>query len=86
MMSSMPAYNEYATKVIMPAMDQKVLAEVKALRPRGTTTIPRYMELLIPNHYAEHVIRMPPDQWPDPVNRTFKHINPAIYIPDAGPE
>jgi len=85
MMSSIPAYNEYATKVIMPAMDQKVLAEVKALEAKGDYNNPRYMELLIPNHYAEHVIRIPPDQWPDPVNRTFKHINPAIYIPMQGP-
>jgi len=85
MMSSIPAYNEYATKVIMPAMDQKVLAEVKGLEAKGDYNNPRYMELLIPNHYAEHVIRIPPDQWPDPVNRTFKHINPAIYIPMQGP-
>ena len=31
MMSSIPAYQEYAEKTLMPAMDQKVLAEVKAL-------------------------------------------------------
>ena len=34
MMSSIPAYNEYANTVLMPAMDQKVLAEVKALEAR----------------------------------------------------
>jgi proline iminopeptidase len=28
---------------------------------------------------------MPPDQWPEPVNRAFKHMNPAIYIPMQGP-
>src|ERR1044072_12583 len=28
---------------------------------------------------------MPPDQWPDPVNRAFKHLNPAIYVPMQGP-
>ena len=28
---------------------------------------------------------MPPDQWPDPVNRTFKHLNTKIYIPMQGP-
>ena len=44
-----------------------------------------YMELLIPHHYAQHILRMPPDQWPDPVNRAFKHINPAIYVPMQGP-
>ena len=85
MMASIPAYNEYATKVLMPAMDQKALAEIKQLEASGKYTDPRYMELLIPNHYVHHVIRMPADQWPDPVNRAFKHLNNAVYIPMQGP-
>jgi proline iminopeptidase len=28
---------------------------------------------------------MPLDEWPDPVNRGFAHINPKIYIPMQGP-
>lgn len=28
---------------------------------------------------------MPPDQWPDPVNRAFAHLNHAIYVPLQGP-
>jgi proline iminopeptidase len=28
---------------------------------------------------------LPPDQWPDPVVRTFKHINPKVYVPMQGP-
>src|ERR1041385_5075736 len=31
MMASIPAYNEYAQKVLMPAMDQKALAEILAI-------------------------------------------------------
>ena len=85
MMSSIPTYNEYANTVLMPAMDQKVLAEVKALEAKGDYANPRYMELLLPTHYAEHVLRMPPDQWPDPVNRAFKHINGTIYLMMQGP-
>jgi proline iminopeptidase len=85
MMSSIPAYNEYATNVLMPAMDQTVLAEIKRLESAVDYENPRYMELLIPNHYVQHLLRMPPDQWPDPVNRAFTHINPAIYVPMQGP-
>jgi len=85
MMASIPAYNEYAEKVIMPAMDQKVLAEIKALEAKKDYDNPRYMELLIPNHYELHLLRMPADQWPDPVNRAFKHMNPAVYVPMQGP-
>ena len=85
MMASIPAYNEYAEKVLMPAMDQKVLAEIKAMEAQGRTEDPRYMELLIPNHYELHLLRMPAADWPDPVLRAFKHLNASIYVPMQGP-
>jgi proline iminopeptidase len=43
------------------------------------------MELLIPHHYEHHLLRMPAAQWPDPVNRTFKHLNASVYVPMQGP-
>jgi proline iminopeptidase len=85
MMASIPAYNEYANKVLMPAMDQKVLAEIKQLEAAGRYEEPRYMELLTPAHYEQHVLRMPADQWPEPVVRAFKHLNRKIYVPMQGP-
>lgn len=85
MMASIPAYNEYAKKVLMPAMDPKVLAEAQALEARKDYGNPRYMELLIPHHYEQHILRMPQAEWPDPVQRAFKHLNPDIYIPMQGP-
>jgi proline iminopeptidase len=69
----------------MPAMDQAALAEVKQLEADGRTEDPRYMELLTPLHYEQHILRMPAAQWPDPVNRAFAHINRAIYVPMQGP-
>src|SRR5579859_4481015 len=85
MMSSVPAYNAYAEQVLMPAMDQAALAEIKALEASGDTENPRYMELLVPQHYVHHVLRMPAEDWPDPVQRGFAHINPAIYVSMQGP-
>jgi len=85
MMASIPAYNEYAHKVLMPAMDPKVLAEVQRIEKAGQYSSPRYMELLVPNFYAQHILRMPPDQWPDPVNRAFKRLNEKIYVQMQGP-
>ena len=35
MMSSVPAYNAYAEEVLMPAMDQAALAEIKSLEAAG---------------------------------------------------
>jgi proline iminopeptidase len=85
MMSSIPAYNAYAEAVLMPAMDQDALAEIKRLEAADAFDDPRYMELLMPNHYVQHVLRMPAEAWPEPVTRSFGHINPAIYVPMQGP-
>ena len=85
MMSSIPAYVEYAEKVLMPTMDPKVLSEVKAIEAKKDYANPRYMELLVPSHYEKHILRRPAAEWPDPVNRAFKHINNDIYIPMQGP-
>ncbi len=85
MMASIPAYNEYAQTVLMPEMDQDALAKIKRMEANGEFENPVYMELLTEHHYVYHILRMPPDQWPDPVSRSFKHINPAIYVPMQGP-
>ena len=85
MMASGPAYNAYAHEVLMPAMDQAALAEVKRMEAENDTNNPRYMEILIPMHYEQHALRMPADQWPDPVNRLFKHLNQTVYTLMQGP-
>ena len=66
-------------------MDQEVLAEIKAFEACGETGNPRYMELLNEHHYVHHVLRMPVEDWPEPVQRGFAHINPAIYVTMQGP-
>jgi proline iminopeptidase len=85
MMSSVPAYNAYAEQVLMPAMDQDALGEIKALEATGQIEDPRYMELLMAQHYVHHVLRMPHESWPDPASRGLAHINPAIYVSMQGP-
>ncbi len=85
MMSSIPAYNEYARTVLMPAMDQTALAEILALEAEKKYDDPRYEELLIPHFYVHHVLRMPFEQWPDPLLRAFARLNKSIYIPMQGP-
>ncbi len=85
MMASIPAYNEYAEKVLMPGMDRDALGEIKRLEAAGETDNPRYMELLVAHHYEHHILRMPANEWPDPMKRAFKHVNPDIYVPLQGP-
>lgn len=64
-------------------MDPKVLAEVRAIEAKKDFSNPRYMELLIPNFYHEHLCRL--SVWPEPVVRAFKHGNNEIYTIMQGP-
>jgi len=85
MVPSIPAYSRYAQNVLMPAMDQKALAQIKSLEAAGKFDDPRYEELLMQNFYVYHVLRMPADQWPDPLMRALNKINKKIYVPMQGP-
>lgn len=85
MMDSIPAYNDYAKKVLMPAMDPAKLAQVKKLEAEHKTDDPAYMAILMPMHYQKHVLRLPPDQWPEPVTRSFSHMNEQVYVLMQGP-
>jgi proline iminopeptidase len=84
-MASIPTYNSYAADVLMPQMDQSKLAEIKRLEATGQTADPAYMKLLLEEHYVHHVLRMPYEQWPDPVLRLFKHLNESVYVSMQGP-
>lgn len=85
MMASIPAYNDYAHKVLMPEMDQKALAQILAFEKEGKTDDPRYMQFLMPNFYTQHILRIPAGQWPDPVMRAMNHVNEHIYALMQGP-
>jgi proline iminopeptidase len=85
MMASIPAYNDYARRVLMPAMDPQVLREIQDLEAARDYENPRYMALLMEHHYVHHVLRRPVGQWPDPAERAIRHINPKVYIPMQGP-
>lgn len=83
MMASCPEYGRYAEEVLAKQMDTAVLREVKALEAKGDFANPRYMELLIPNFYKQHLCRL--EEWPDGFNRAMKHANGTIYTLMQGP-
>ena len=83
MMSSCPDYGKYADQVLSKQMDPKVLAEIRTLEKNHDYQNPRYEELLIPNFYHQHVCRL--TDWPEPINRSFKHTNNEIYTMMQGP-
>ena len=82
MMASCPAYDKYS-EVLAKQMPKEVVDTVKAMEARGAYNDPKYMELLMPNFYKKHLCRL--EEWPDAVNRSFKHMNPNIYVLMQGP-
>jgi proline iminopeptidase len=85
MMASIPAYNAYAESVLMPRMDQAALVRIRELEAEGRTEEPEYEQLLLEHYYLDHVLRMPLADWPDPVLRSHRHLNRAVYVPMQGP-
>jgi proline iminopeptidase len=64
-------------------MDSNVLAEIRAIESKNDFANPRYMELLLPNFYQKHLCRLP--EFPEPMQRSMKHINGTIYTMMQGP-
>ncbi len=83
MVASAPEYGKYAEEVLAKQMKPEVLTEIRALEAKGDFANPRYMELLLPNFYNEHICRL--DPWPDGLNRAIKHVNGTIYTMMQGP-
>ena len=83
MMASCPAYGKYAQDVLSKQMNPKVLDTIRAIEAKGDFKNPKYMELLIPNFYNEHLCRVVP--WPEALQRAFPHINEEIYTMMQGP-
>lgn len=83
MMASATEYGKYADEVLAKQMKPEVLAELKAIEAKKDFNNPRYMELLIPNFYHEHLCRL--KEWPDGFNRAMKHVNSEIYTMMQGP-
>lgn len=85
MMSSCPEYGKYADEVLAKQLKPEVLAQIQKIEVDKNFDNPKYMELLLPNFYEEHVLRLPAKDWPEPVNRSFAKMNQSLYITMQGP-
>ena len=83
MMASCPAYGKYANEVLAKQMPPAVLDSVRTIETNKDFSNPRYMGLLMPHFYKQHILRM--EEWPEPVNRSFGKINSDLYVNMQGP-
>lgn len=80
MVASLPEYEKYASEVLGPQLPADVFKEIKEFEANEDFDNPRYAELVQQHYYTRHVLRKPLEEWPEFINRTFKHLNPNIYI------
>ncbi|MDY8137320.1 proline iminopeptidase-family hydrolase [Aquimarina sp. 2201CG5-10] len=85
MVASIPEYQKYSDEVLAPQLDPEVLKEIMSYEEKEEYSNERYLDLIVQHYYTKHIIRMPVDQWPDPINRGFKHLNPDVYVTMQGP-
>ncbi len=85
MMASAPEYNKYAEEVLGPQLPPDVFSQIKEFEKNKDYTNPKYTELLFKYYYTEHILRKPLEEWPESINRCFKHINPNVYVFMQGP-
>ncbi len=85
MMASIPEYIKYANEVLGPQLPKEVLTQIRAYEAKGQYTDPAYLKLINDYYYPEHVLRMPPANWPDPVVRAFAKMNYPLYLKMQGP-
>ena len=82
MMASIPDYEKY-NGVLRAQMRPSLVDSLQQYEAKGLFKDPTYQELVFNEYYTKHLCRLP--EWPEPVNRSFKHINESIYVMMQGP-
>lgn len=82
MMASIPDYEKY-NGVLRSQMRSSLVDSLQSYESKGLFKDPVYQELVFNEYYTKHLCRL--SEWPEPVNRCFKHINESVYVMMQGP-
>ena len=85
MVPSIPDYIKYANDVLAPKLDPSVLKKIREYENAGDYTNNEYLGLIEEHYYPKHVLRMPLEEWPNPVTRSLAGLNYEIYLKMQGP-
>ena len=85
MVPSIPDYIDYANNVLAPKLDPEVLKKIRKYESSEDYTNPEYLSLIENHYYPKHVLRMPLENWPNPVLRSLTKLNYDIYLRMQGP-
>jgi proline iminopeptidase len=82
MMASIPDYEKY-NMVLRGQMRKTLVDSLENYEKKGDLKNPIYVDLVTKEYYNQHICRLP--EWPDPINRAFKHLNEHVYVLMQGP-
>lgn len=82
MMASIPDYEKY-NGILRNQMRPSLVDSLQGFEQKGAFKDPVYQQLVYDEYYTKHLCRLP--EWPDPVLRSFKHVNEEIYVMMQGP-
>ena len=82
MVPSIPDYEKY-NGVLRSQMRKSLLDSLEKFEKKGDLKNPVYTDLVDREYYKQHICRINP--FPEPVERSFKHMNEHIYVLMQGP-
>lgn len=82
MMASIPDYEKY-NNLLRSQMRKSLVDSLEVFEKKGDFKNPIYADLVFKEYYTKHICRL--NDWPEPVQRSFKHINQHVYELMQGP-
>ncbi|MCU0341108.1 MAG: proline iminopeptidase-family hydrolase [Spirosomaceae bacterium] len=82
MMASIPDYEKYNNK-LRSQMRKSLVDSLEVFEKKGDFKNPVYADLVFKEYYTQHICRL--KDWPEPVLRSFKHVNQHVYELMQGP-
>lgn len=82
MTASIPKYEVYNT-VLRNQLRRSLLDSMEVFEKKGDFKNPVYAEMVFKEYYKDHICRLA--EWPEPLERCFKHLNEEIYTLMQGP-
>ena len=77
-------YEAYNAK-LRASMRKSLIDSLEFFEKKNDYHNPVYQKLVVEEYYTQHILRLPTKDWPEPVNRSFKHVNAHVYEYMQGP-
>ncbi len=66
-------------------MRRSLIDSLETFEKKGDFLNPAYQQLVFDEYYCRHILRKKAADWPEPVLRSFKHLNFPVYDILQGP-